>query len=363
MFSQAGASGKSPNQLLLLRDGDSDGIAEKRIVLTDRLDSPSGIAWQNGTLYVANHDAVLSYPYEIGSEVLGGPATKLMDLPPGGGHWMRNIKLGPDGRYLYVAVGSVSNIGENGMDVEQGRAMIWRYDLQTRRQSMFAAGLRNPNGLDFSPWTGELWATVNERDMLGSDLVPDYLTSVPIGAQYGWPWLYWRDNIDRRIDAPMPQFLMEYTRKPEYALGPHVAALGFVFTQAGAKMGPNFDTGAFIAEHGSWNRQPPSGYKVAFVDFDANGNPLGKPKTVLGGFLNDNGTTNGRPTWVEWANDGALLVSDDTAGIIWRVIDPDAKPQPPIERATGERLAPRRELRDPVASFREDYARESMEAE
>lgn len=361
LFSQAGAAGASPNQLVLLRDTNEDGRADRRFVLTDELDSPSGIAWQDNTLFVANHDEVLTFPYNLGDTSLGSPPTKLMDLPPGGGHWMRNIKLGPAGRYLYVAVGSVSNIGESGMEVEEGRAMIWRYDLETGRQSMFAAGLRNPNGLDFSPWTGELWTTVNERDMLGSDLVPDYLTNVPIGAQYGWPWLYWRDNIDQRVDAPMPQYLMEYTRRPEYALGAHVAPLGFVFTEEGSRMGDNFPGGAFVANHGSWNRKPPSGYNVVFVNFDENGNPQGLPKTVLGGFLQDDGTTRGRPTWVAWSQDGALLVTDDTAGIIWRVVDPNAKPASAIARVERGRLQAPSQLQDPEAARREAYARETME--
>ena len=361
LFSQAGAGGEPANALVLLRDADGDGTAERRITLTDGLDSPSGIAWREGTLYVANHDAVLSFPYELGAERLSGEPRKLMDLPPGGGHWMRNLELDPEKNTLYIAVGSVSNIGESGMEVEEGRAMIWAYDLDANRQSMFAAGLRNPNGLDFSPWTGELWTTVNERDMLGSDLVPDYLTNVPIGAQYGWPWVYWRDNIDRRVEAPMPQFLTEYARRPEYALGPHVAALGLVFSNPGARMPPRLQSGAFIARHGSWNRKPPSGYDVVYVAFDERGNPQGKPVPVLGGFLTGEGTTRGRPTWVEWAQDGALLVSDDTAGIIWRVIAPNAQPAPAISRISGERLVPEGRLRDPQATFAEDYARDSMD--
>jgi glucose/arabinose dehydrogenase len=269
---------------------------------------------------------------------------------------MRNVEIAPDGQNLYVAVGSVSNIGEAGMKVEEGRAMIWEYDLAAGRQRQFGVGLRNPNGMDFSPWTGELWTTVNERDMLGSDLVPDYLTNVPVGAQYGWPWVYYKINRDRRVEAPMPRFLMEYVRKPEFALGPHVAALGLVFSREGDRMGTGFASGAFIARHGSWNRKPPSGYDVVFVDFDARGNPVGKPVPVLTGFLKPDGTTRGRPTWVEWAKDGALLVSDDTAGIIWRVRAPDAAPAPAIAALQGERL-PARELKDPRAAFEADYLR------
>lgn len=356
LLSKAGATGESPNQIVLLRDADGNGSAETRQVILEGLDSPSGMAWKDGTLFVANHNAVLAYPYALGSDKVTGSPRKLMDLAPGGGHWMRNLELSPDGERLYVAVGSVSNIGESGMDIEQGRAMIWEYDLAKGRPRQFGAGLRNPNGMDFSPWSGELWTTVNERDMLGSDLVPDYLTNVPVGAQYGWPWVYYKTNRDRRVDAPMPRFLMEYVRKPEFALGPHVAALGLVFSKEGDRMGENFAGGAFIARHGSWNRKPPSGYDVVFVDFDDRGNPVGKPKPVLTGFLKADGTTRGRPTWVEWAADGSLLVSDDTAGIIWRVRSPTAAPAAPIARLEGASLPPRA-LRDPRADFEADYLR------
>lgn len=358
LFEQAGSAGESPNQIVLLRDADGDGVAEvKKVIREEGLDSPSGLSWHDGTLYVANHDEVIAFDYELGSDKVEGEARKLMDLPPGGGHWMRNMEIHPDGDRLYIAVGSVSNIGENGMDVEEGRAMIWEYDLEAGRQRQFAAGLRNPNGLDFSPWSGELWTTVNERDMLGSDLVPDYLTNVPVGAQYGWPWIYYGDNIDRRVKSPMPAYLVEYTRKPVYALGPHVAALGFVFTKEGHRMGDKFASGAFVARHGSWNRKPPAGYDVVYVAFDERGNPVGKPVPVLTGFLDGDDVTRGRPTWVEWAGDGSLLVSDDTAGIIWRVVDPDAEPGKAIARVTGKRLPPQRELRDPRAKFEEDYLR------
>ena len=352
LFSRAGAAGASADTLLLLRDADSDGAAEQRVVLSDELASPAGIAWRDGTLYVANHDALLAFPYALGEETLAGGGRKLMDLPRGTGHWVRNIELSPDGSKLYVAVGSKSNIGEDGLEIEEGRAMIWEYDLATNRQRPFASGLRNPNGLDFSPWSGELWTTVNERDMLGSDLVPDYLTNVPLGAHYGWPWYYWGGLLDERVEAPIPQFLTpSYIRKPEYALGAHVAALGFVFSAEGHRMGDDFGQGAFVARHGSWNRKPPSGYDVVYVRFDDRGNPVGKPVPVLTGFLTGDGTTYGRPTWVEWAEDGALLVSDDTAGIIWRVVAPGAEPAGAIERLRGESLRPRRELTDPRRSI------------
>ena len=356
LMGQAGATGKSANTIMLLRDADGDGVAEARFPLRKDLDSPSGLAWHDGRLFVANHNALLAFDYKLGDTQLTGSPTKLMDLAAGGNHWMRNITVRPDGKAIYVAVGSSSNVGENGMEAETGRAMIWEYDLVGKHQRMFAQGLRNPNGLAWSPWTGELWTTVNERDMIGSDLVPDYLTNVPIGAQYGWPWVYWRWKTDPRVEGPMPEFLTEYARKPEYALGPHVAALGLVFSQEGNRMGGKFGQGAFIARHGSWNRNPPSGYDVVYVAFDSRGNPQGKPVPVLTGFLTGNGDTHGRPTWVTWDKTGALLVSDDTAGIVWRVWDPAAKPAAKIAVPKVKSLPPQRELRgDPQEAFNKDY--------
>ena len=357
LMDRAGSTGPSPDQVVLLRDSDGDGRAEIRQILLEGLASPSGLAWSDGTLYVANHDAVLAYPYELGAARVSGAPRIVAELASGGNHWMRNLALSPDGERLYVAVGSDTNIADKGLEAETGRALIWEIELDSGSRRIYGAGLRNPNGLDFSPWTGELWTTVNERDMLGSDLVPDYLTNVPVGAHYGWPWVYFGDNFDRRVKYPIPQ-VINYVRTPEYALGPHVAALGFVFTGEGARMGEKFSNGAFVAQHGSWNRKPPSGYNVVYVPFDARGNPSGRPVPVLGGFLTGEGTTRGRPTWVEWAQDGALLVSDDTAGIIWRVVSPDAKPRPPIERVSGGRLPPQRELRGQEATFgQDDYAR------
>ncbi len=354
LFSQAGASVPSPNQIVLLRDKDGDGAAEERHVLRDDLSSPSGMAYKDGKLYIANHDAVLEFNYELGADDLTGEPKKLMDLPAAGNHWMRNLSLSPDGSSLYVAVGSASNIGEGGMDQEQGRAAIHEISLPKGSHRLFAAGLRNPNGLDWNPWTGELWTTVNERDMLGSDLVPDYLTNVPVGAQYGWPWYYWANVLDERVEAPMPSTLTGYTRRPEYALGPHVAALGLAFTGKGQRMGTTYGQGAFIARHGSWNRKPAAGYDVVFVPFDDRGNPEGKPLPVLTGFLNDDGTTKGRPTWVAFDQTGALLVSDDTGNTIWRVVAPDAEANPGHERNTGKPLPPQRELRgSPADAFTE----------
>ena len=359
LFRKAGSSGASANEVVLLHDADGDGRAEGRFVLGNHFSSPSGLAWANDVLFVANHDSVWAWPYKLGDTALTGTPTKIMDLSPGPRHWMRNLLLSPDASKLYVAVGSASNIGERGMAAEDGRALIWEYDLKTKTRRVFGAGMRNPNGLAWSPWSGELWTTVNERDMLGSDGPPDYLTNVPVGVQYGWPWVYWKDNFDQRVKAPMPQFMTEYTRRPEYALGPHVAALGLAFSQGGTRLGPRFEQGAIIAEHGSWNRQPLSGYQVVFVPFDARGNPQGAPVPLLTGFLTGDGKTHGRPTWVTWAKDGALLVSDDTAGIVWRVIDPKAAPSAAIVRKVSKPLPPQKELRGLQGAFgKEDYARE-----
>jgi glucose/arabinose dehydrogenase len=352
LFSRAGAAVPSPNKLVLLRDADGDGVAEERHTLRTDLDSPSGIAWHDGKLYLANHNAVLRFDYAEGATTLAGTPKKLMDLPAAGNHWMRNLVLNEDGTRLYVAVGSASNIGEGGMDAEKGRAAIHEIDLATGKSRQFAAGLRNPNGLAWNPWSDELWVTVNERDQLGSDLVPDYLTNVPVGAQYGWPWVYWNEVIDERVEAPMPEFFTEYTRTPEYALGPHVAALGLTFTREGSRLGAAFGQGAFIARHGSWNRKPPAGYDVVFVRFDERGSPVGKPVQVLESFLAGNGETHGQPTWVAWDKTGALLVSDDTANIVWRVTAPGAAPAVAPQRVQSERMPPQTELRgDPRRAF------------
>ncbi len=360
LMGKAGAGEPSPNKLVLLRDTNGDGRADiKKVVREAGLDSPSGLAYRDGTLYVANHNALLAFEYELGSTQISGKPRKLLDLPGGGNHWMRNIVLSPDGENLYIAVGSATNIGDDGMETEEGRATIWEYDLESGSARPYATGLRNPNGLAWNPMSGELWTTVNERDMLGGDLVPDYLTNVPIGANYGWPWVYYKNTIDRRVKAPMPNFLTEYARYPEYALGPHVAALGLAFTGEGNRMGEQFARGAFIARHGSWNRKPPSGYDVVFVRFDKRGNPTGKPIKVLDSFLDGDGETRGRPTWVEWADDGSLLISDDTAGIIWRVVAPGAKPTPAVKRIKGDSLEPQTELKgDPRDAFTDEFARE-----
>ena len=342
LFRKAGAGEASPNKIVVLRDSNGDGKADQRFVMTNPgLDSPFGMVLREGRLYVANHNAVVSWPFQPGQTALVGAPEKLMDLPAAGMHWARNLLLSPDGSKLYVTVGSSSNIAETGIAAEKGRAAIHEYDFAKKAAREFASGLRNPNGLDWNPYTNELWTVVNERDMLGPDLVPDYLTSVPLGAQYGWPWAYWKSNIDWRVTEPMPQYMLEYTRKPEYGLGAHVAPLGLAFARGGNVLGAGFGNGAFIARHGSWNRRPLTGYDVVFVRFDARGNVLPlAPAPVLSGFLTKDGKAHGRPTWVAFAHDGALLVSDDVGGVIWRVVAPDAKPAPAITAIPARPMPP-----------------------
>ena len=359
MIRFVGAGQSSPNSIVLLRDNGSGKAGAPIVLRREGLSSPSGMAWHDGKLYVANHDAVLAFDYPLGATSLSGNPKKIMDLPGSGNHWMRNLLLSPDAKLLYVAIGSSSNIAERGLNAEKGRAAIYEITLATGRARQYAAGLRNANGMGWNPATGELWTVVNERDMLGPDLVPDYLTNVPVGAHYGWPWVYWKNIIDERVDLPMPEYLTDYTRKPEYALGPHTAALGLTFVTGGQRMGPGFANGAFIARHGSWNRKPPSGYDVVFVGFDSHGNPQGKPVPVLSGFLDGKGNTHGRPTWLAWAKDGALLVSDDTAGIIWRVIAPGAAPAAAIKPVVASHMPPQRDLNsDPEPRFRASFGAE-----
>ncbi|HQS68821.1 MAG: sorbosone dehydrogenase [Novosphingobium sp. 28-62-57] len=341
LMKKVGAGGPSPNKIVLLRDADGDGTAEQRFEMSNpALSSPAGMAFRDGRLLVANHDAVLSFPYQPGQTALTGNPEKLMDLPGGGNHWVRNLLLTPDGAKLFVTVGSASNIAEGGIEAEAGRATIHQYDFASKKSIEYAGGLRNPNGLDFNPHSEELWTTVNERDMLGPDLVPDYLTNVPFGSNYGWPWVYWKQNMDWRVKPPMPQYLLDYVRKPEYGLGSHVAPLGLAFAKGGNLMGAKFSQGAFVARHGSWNRRPLAGYDVVFVRFDERGNVLKQPPLpVLTGFLNADQAAHGRPTWVAFAKDGALLVSDDTGGVIWRVVAPGAAPAPAIT-PLPKRVAP-----------------------
>jgi len=349
-MSRVGATTPSADTIVLLRDVDGDGKAEqKHVFRKDDMRSPSGMAYGNGKLYIANHDAVLEFAFEPGPTNLQGKPRQLMELPAAGNHWMRNLLLSPDGAHLYVAVGSATNIADEGMKAEAGRAAIWEIDTATGRRRQYAVGMRNPNGMAWNPSTGELWAVVQERDMIGPDLVPDYLTNVPVGAQYGWPWVYWKNKFDERVTWPMDTVMVEYTRKPEYAMGAHTAVLGLQFAQGGHRLGDRYANGAFVARHGSWNRKPPSGYDVVFVPFDANGNPQGKPLPVLTGFLEQGGgKAHGRPVWLAFDKAGALLVSDDTAGIVWRVIAPGAAPSVAPKPVVTEHMKPEKELVDPT---------------
>ncbi|MFD1610461.1 PQQ-dependent sugar dehydrogenase [Sphingomonas tabacisoli] len=318
LLNRAGAGVPSANRITLLRDANGDGVAETRSVLISGLNSPTGMALIGNTLYVANTDAVIAFPYHEGDTKITAKPEKIVSLPGGGNHWARNLLASPDGRLLYVTVGSSSNIGERGMDKEERRAAIWEVYPPNKSFRIYAAGLRNPNGLAWEPHRKDLWTVVNERDMLGGDGPPDYLTFVDFGAFYGWPYSYWGGYVDKRVDE-RPD-LLEYTRRPDYALGPHVAPLGLVFAD-GAKLGAPFDNGAFIALHGSWNRKPLSGYKVIYVPFDDKGAPAkgAKPIDVLGAFLDANGHARGRPAGLALDRTGALLVADDVGNRIWRV--------------------------------------------
>jgi glucose/arabinose dehydrogenase len=308
VMKKAGAGVPSANRITLLRDADRDGVAEVRSVFLERLNSPFGMALVGDELYVANTDAVLRFPYRGGETRIEAPGTKVVDLPAGprNHHWTKNLIASRDGAKLYVTVGSNSNAAENGIEAEEGRAAIWEVDLKTKQHRTFATGLRNPNGLAFEPNTGALWTVVNERDEIGSDLVPDYVTSVKNGAFYGWPYSYYGRHVDDRVKPQRPDLVAKAV-KPDYALGSHVAALGLAFSA----------DGAFIGEHGSWNRSPPSGYKVVFVPF-ANGSPSGPPRDLLSGFLQDD-KARGRPVGLALDSTGALLVADDVGNVIWRV--------------------------------------------
>jgi glucose/arabinose dehydrogenase len=266
--------------------------------------------------YVANADAIMRYPYKDGE--ITGAGTKVVDLPGGplNHHWTKNIVASKDGEKLYVTVGSNSNVGENGLDMEKDRAAIHELDLETGKMRLFASGLRNPNGLAWEPTTDVLWTVVNERDELGNDLVPDYLTSVKDGAFYGWPYSYWGQNVDERVKEQRPD-LVAKAIKPDYGLGSHVAALGLTFYD-GTLLPAQYRGGAFIGEHGSWNRKPRSGYKVVYVPFSG-GKPAGQPIDILTGFVNADGDAQGRPVGVASDKTGALLVADDVGNTIWRV--------------------------------------------
>ena len=316
LFKRAGAAVPSANRITLLRDKDGDGIAESRSVLLAGLNSPFGMALVGDHLYVANTDAVVRYPFKTGDTKIVAKPEKIVALPGGGNHWARNLIANENGSKLYVTVGSNSNVGENGMEAEEGRAAIWEIDTKTLDHRIYAYGLRNPNGLAWEPATKALWTVVNERDMIGSDLVPDYLTSVQFGGFYGWPWYYWGGYVDKRAPETDDD-LREYTVRPDYALGAHSAALGLAFAN-GAKLGPRFGEGAFIGLHGSWNRKPLSGYKVIYIPF-AKGKPGGMPVDILTGFVDKDDRAHGRPVGIAIDRTGALLVADDVGNRIWRV--------------------------------------------
>ena len=318
---QAGAGTPSANRIALLRDADGDGIAEIRTVFIDKVSSPFGLALVGNDLYVAATDALLRYPYAAGETRIAAAPTKVIDLPGGplNHHWTKNVIASPDGSRLYVTVGSNSNVGENGMGAEEGRAAIWEVDPKTGQHRIYASGIRNPNGMAWIPDAkgfATLWTVANERDEIGSDLVPDYLTSVRDGGFYGWPYSYYGAHVDERVQPPRPD-LVAKAIVPDYALGPHTASLGLA-ASAGARLPPPFAEGVFVGQHGSWNRKPRSGYKVIFVPF-VGGRPAGPPLDVLSGFLSPDGDAWGRPVGVAIDKRGALLVADDVGNTIWRV--------------------------------------------
>jgi glucose/arabinose dehydrogenase len=327
---KAGAAVPSANRITLLRDADGDGFAETRSAFLDSLRSPFGMALVGKTLYVANTDAVVRFPYVDGQMRIAAPPEKVLDLPAGpiNYHWTKNVVANADGSKLYVTVGSNSNIGERGLEAEEGRAAIWEIDTKTGAHRIFASGLRNPVGLAWEPETGALWVSVNERDELGSDLVPDYMTAVQDGGFYGWPYSYYGQHIDKRVNTLRPD-LVARAIVPDYALGPHTASLGLAYSR-GTSLPRRFDSGMIVSQHGSWNRTPRSGYQVIFVPF-ANGRPSGPPIEVLTAFLDDDGHARGRPVGVAFDKHGALLVADDVGNVIWRVTGAQttARGQPP----------------------------------
>jgi glucose/arabinose dehydrogenase len=319
LMDKGGAGVPSPNRITLLRDADGDGVAETRTTFLSGLNSPYGMALMGGYLYIGNTDALVRVPYKDGDTRITAKPEIVVKLRGGGDHWGRNVIAAPDGKTLFVAVGSSTNIADHGMADEKFRANILQVYPEAKTWRIYAAGLRNPNGLAYEPHSGGLWVTVNERDMLGSDLVPDYMSAVELGDNFGWPWYYWGGYPDNRVKPENPQ-LQQYSKRPDYALGPHVAALGISFAKD-AKLGPRFADGAFIGEHGSWNRVPESGYKVVYVPFADNGFPVkgAKPIDVLTGFLSQAGEARGRPVGVITDKTGGLLVADDVGNVIWRV--------------------------------------------
>jgi glucose/arabinose dehydrogenase len=327
VMQRAGSGGASANRITLLRDADDHGVAVIRTIFLEGLNSPFGMTLVGDQLYVADTDAVLRFDYLEGETHLSGKGTKVIDLPAGtiNHHWTKNLIATADGTHLYVTVGSNSNEGENGVDAEADRAAVWEVNLSDGSHRIYASGLRNPNGLAWEPRTGVLWTTVNERDELGSDLVPDYMTALKDGAFYGWPYSYYGQHVDTRMNPQRPD-LVARAIAPDYALGSHTASLGLAYLDSSPLL-PMYHDGMFIGQHGSWNRRPRSGYKVIFVPF-ANGKPTGLPVDVLTGFLSPNGDAYGRPVGVALDKGGALLVADDVGNAVWRVASSNPSPAP-----------------------------------
>ena len=319
VMKRAGAATVSANRITLLRDTDGDGLADLRTVLVEGLNSPFGMALVGSELFVANTDSVVRFPYVSGQTRISAAPTKVVDLPAGpiNHHWTKNLIANSDGTKLYVTVGSNSNIAERGMAAEAGRAAIWEVDIKTGSHRIYASGLRNPNGLAWEPTQRTLWTVVNERDELGNDLVPDYLTSVQDGAFYGWPYSYFGQHVDERVAPQSPEWVAK-ARRPDYALGSHTASLGLAFATSNS-LPSSFANGMFIGQHGSWNRRPHSGYKVIFIPFAQGAASGAAPVDLLSGFLSDSGDAFGRPVGVVVDKKGALLVADDVGNVIWRV--------------------------------------------
>ncbi len=335
MAAGAGGGGKDTNLVTLLQDTNRDGTVDQRSDLLTGLTSPFGVAWHDDTLYVAAADAILAYPYRLGDRQITVEPRILTPLPGGpiNHHWTKDLALSPDGRFLYASVGSNSNAGERGIEAEKGRAAIWQVDRRTGAARVFASGIRNPNGLNFHPTSGELWTVVNERDELGPNLVPDYMTSVREGGFYGWPWSYYGQHVDERVHPPRPD-LVAKAISPDYALSSHVAALGLAFTNDSA-MPEAYRNGAFVSNHGSWNRNAFNGYKVIYVPF-TDGKPSGKAQDVVTGFL-DGDQARGRPVGLAIDGTGALLIADDAGNTVWRVSSADGAvtPEPiPTDRVS-----------------------------
>jgi glucose/arabinose dehydrogenase len=323
----AGAKAKDANRITLLRDTKGDGTPDIRTLFLDNLNSPFGVALVGHFLYVADTDAIIRYPYEDGETSITAPGVKLTDLPGGpiDHHWTKSMVASPDGTKLYVGVGSNSNIAENGMEAERERAAIWEVDIKTGAHRIYASGTRNPTGLQFEPETGKLWAIANERDEIGPDLVPDYLTSVQDGGFYGWPYSYYGKHLDPRVQPQRPD-LVARAIVPDYSLSSHVAPLGFAM-YTGTSLPANYRGGAFVGEHGSWDRTPLNGYKVVFVPF-TNGKPSGIAQDVVTGFLDGNNRTHGRPVGLAVDRSGALLIADDVGNTVWRVSSAPAASEP-----------------------------------